>query len=141
MKKLTLLFFVICACNYKSANKIDNKHVEELAVDFMKTNVIPKMKDPKPYEVLGSKVIIKTVGDKINDYRYTYDHLSVSEEDSVENKRLLDSVIYISHHPDSVISVTVNVGYKTKYKFGNITTDSIKLGYDLEKDKITYWPF
>jgi Na+/phosphate symporter len=115
--------------------------VEKLANDFMKSKVIPKMKDPKPYEILGSKVIIKTAGDKINDYRFTYDHLSLSHEDSIENKRLLDSVINISQYPDSIISVTVNVGYKTKYKFGNITTDSIKLGYDREKDKITYWPF
>ncbi|SRR5665213_1820113 len=141
MKKFLVLVFIMSSCSSKSYNKIDDSHIEKLACDFMKTDVIPKMKDSKPYEVLGSKVIIKTVGDKINDYRFTHDHLSLSHEDSAENKRLLDSVIDVSHHPDSIISVTVNVGYKTKYKFGNITTDSIKLGYNLEKDKITYWPF
>jgi len=141
MKKLTLLFFVICACNYKSANQIDNKHVEELAVDFMKTNVIPKMKEPRPYEIEGAQVVKKTVADQISDYRFTYDHLSLSREDSIENKKLLDSIIAVSKHPDSVISITVNVAYKTKYRLGDIVTDSIKLGYNPGKDKITLWPF
>ena len=67
MKKLSVFLFIISSCNYKSENKIDNKHVEELAVDFMKTNVIPKMKDPKPYEIEGAQVVEKTVADKIND--------------------------------------------------------------------------
>ena len=141
MKKWVIFFFVICGCNYKSANKIDNKHVEELAVDFMKTNVIPKMKEPRPYEIEGAQVIEKTVADKIDDYRFTYDHLSLSREDSIENKKLLDSIIAVSKHPDSVISVTVNVAYKTKYRLGDIVTDSIKLGYNPAKDKITFWPF
>ncbi len=141
MKKLTALLFIICACNYKSENKIDNKHVEELAVDFMKTNVIPKMKDPKPFEIEGAQVVEKTVADKINDYRFTYNHLSLSHEDSIINKRLLDSIIVVSKHPDSVISITVNVAYKTKYRLGDVVTDSIKLGYNPAKDKITFWPF
>ena len=141
MKKLTVLFFIICACNHKSENKVDNKHVEELAVDFMKTNVIPKMTDPRPYEIEGAQVVKKTVADEISEYRFTYDHLSLSREDSVINKRLLDSIIEISKHPDSVISFTVNVAYKTKYRLGDIVTDSIKLGYNPVKDKITFWPF
>ncbi len=141
MKKLTMLFFIICACNNKSENKIDNKHVEELAVNFMKTNVIPKMKEPRPYEIEGAQVVKKTVADEINEYRFTYDHLSFSREDSVVNKRLLDSIIEISKHPDSVISVTVNVAYKTKYRLGDIVIDSIKLSYNPAKDKITIWPF
>ncbi len=141
MKKLAVLIFIICACNYKDENKIDNKHVEELAVDFMKTDVIPKMKDPKPYEIEGAQVVKKTVADQISDYRFTYNHLSLSLEDSVINKRLLDSVIAVSKHPDSIISITVNVAYKTKYRLGDIVTDSIKLGYNPAKDEITFWPF
>ena len=115
--------------------------LKTLAVDFMKTNVIPKMKDPKPFEIEGAQVVEKTVADKINDYRFTYNHFSLSREDSIENKRLLDSIIAVSKHPDSVISITVNVAYKTKYRLGDIVTDSIKLGYNAAKDKITYWPF
>lgn len=141
MKKLLIFIFIISACNNKSSYKIDNNHIESLAIDFMKTNVIPKMKDPKPYEITGAKVVPKTVADNINDYRFTYEHLSLSHEDSVLNKRRLDSFIEVSKHPDSIISITVNVGYKTKYKRGDIVTDSIKLGYNLEKDKITFWPF
>ncbi|MDQ2862459.1 MAG: hypothetical protein M3R50_02205, partial [Bacteroidota bacterium] len=99
------------------------------------------MKDPKPYEIVDAKVVEKTVAEKISDYRFTYDHLSFNAEDSIENKRRLDSIKEVSIHPDSVISITVNVGYKTKYKRGDIVTDSIKLGYNPEKDKITFWPF
>jgi len=142
MKKLLIAFIVISSsCNYKSHGKIDNAHIEALAKDFMKTSVIPKMKDPKPYEIVDAKVVEKTVADQINDYKFTYDRLSFNAEDSMENKRRLDSIKEISLHPDSVISITVNVGYKTKYKRGNIVTDSIKLGYNPEKDKITFWPF
>ena len=54
------------------------------------------MKDPKPYEIVDAKVVTKTVADKINDYRFTYDHLSFNREDSIENKRRLDSVIEVS---------------------------------------------
>lgn len=141
MKKLLIAFIFISSCNYKSNNNIDHAHIEDLAKDFMKTTVIPKMKDPKPYEIVDAKVVEKTVADKINDYRFTYDHLSFNAEDSIENKRRLDSIKEVSIHPDSVISITVNVGYKTKYKRGDIVTDSIKLGYNPEKDKITFWPF
>jgi hypothetical protein len=141
MKKLLVFIFIISSCSDKSNYKIDNKHIESLAEDFMRNTVIPKMKDPKPYEIVGAKVVTKTVADKINDYRFTYNHLSLSREDSVENKKLLDSVIKVSVHPDSIISITVNVAYKTKYRLGDIVTDSIKLGYDPAKDKITMWPF
>ncbi len=141
MKLWVILVLITCSCNYKSENKIDNKHVEELAVDFMKTNVIPKMNDPKPYEIEGAKVVKKTVADKISEYRFTYDHLSLNREDSIENKKLLDSIIEVSRHPDLVISITVNVAYKTRYRLGDIVTDSIKLGYNPAKDKITLWPF
>lgn len=141
MTKWIIAALVICSCNFKGGNKIDNKHVEEMAVDFMKTNVIPNMKDPKPYEIVGAQVVKKTVADKISDYRFTYDHLSLSREDSIENKKLLDSIIAVSKHPDSVISITVNVAYKTKYRLGDVVTDSIKLGYNPAKDKITFWPF
>jgi hypothetical protein len=141
MKKLLVFIFIISSCSDKSNYKIDNKHIESLAEDFMRNTVIPKMKDPKPYEIVGAKVVAKTVADKINDYRFTYNHLSLSQEDSVENKKLLDSVIRVSVHPDSIISITVNVAYRTKYRLGDIVTDSIKLGYNPAKDKITMWPF
>ncbi len=141
MKKLLVFIFIISSCSDKSNYKIDNKHIESLAEDFMRNTVIPKMKDPKPYEIVGAKVVTKTVADKINDYRFTYNHLSLSQEDSVENKKLLDSVIRVSVHPDSIISITVNVAYRTKYRLGDIVTDSIKLGYNPAKDKITMWPF
>lgn len=107
----------------------------------MKTSVIPKMKDPKPYEIVNSKVVVKTVADNIADYRFVYDHLSFNRADSLENKRHLDSVIKVSPHPDSIISITVNVAYKTKYQYGDVVTDSIKLGYSREMDKISLWPF
>lgn len=141
MKKLLTVIFIISSCNYGNNYKIDNRHIESLAKDFMRNTVIPKMKDPKPYEIVDAKVVTKTVAEKINDYRFTYNHLSLSREDSVENKKLLDSVIKVSAHPDSIISITVNVAYKTKYRLGDIVTDSIKLGYNPAKDKITMWPF
>lgn len=139
--KIPVFIFIIFSCNNKNNFTINNKHVESLAKDFMKTDVIPHMKDPKPYEVAGAKVVVKTVADKINDYRFTYDHLSFNHQDSIENKNRLDSIIKVSLHPDSIISITVNVAYKTRYKYGNVVTDSIKLGYNPEKDKISYWPF
>ena len=141
MKKLLVVLIIISSCNNNRSNKIEPKHIESLAKDFMKTNVIPKMKDPKPYEITDAKVVTKRVVDEINDYKFTYDHLSFNQEDSIENKRRLDSIIQVSHHPDSIISITVNVAYKTKYQRGDIVTDSIKLGYNPEKDKITFWPF
>ena len=141
MKKLLIVFIIISSCNNKSSNKIDSKHIENLAEDFMRTSVIPKMKDPKPYQIVNAKVVIKTVADNINDYRFVYDHLSFNQTDSIENKRHLDSIIKISLHPDSIISVTVNIAYKTRYKLGDVVTDSIKLGYNRENDKISYWPF
>ncbi|MEO7044549.1 MAG: hypothetical protein ABI091_04530 [Ferruginibacter sp.] len=141
MKKLLIAFIFISSCNNKSNNNIDHAHIEALAKDFMETTVIPKMKDPKPYEIVEAKVVEKRVADKINDYQFTYDHLSFNALDSIENKKSLDSIKRVSLHPDSVISITVNVGYKTKYQRGDIVMDSIKLGYDREKDKITFWPF
>jgi len=140
MKKL-LIVIIISSCNNSTTSKIDNKHIENLAENFMKTSVIPKMKDPKPYEILSSKVVVKTVADNISDYRFVYDHLSFNEIDSMENKRHLDSIIKVSHRPDSIISITVNVAYKTRYRLGDVVTDSIKLGYDRLNDRILLWPF
>lgn len=141
MKRLLIAFTILCSCNNKSDPQIDNRHVEELAKDFMKTTVIPKMSDPKPYEVDSAKVVIKTVADQINDYRFVYEHLSSDHFDSVTNKRHLDSIVNVSKNPDSIVSITVNVAYKTRYQRGDIVVDSIKLAYDPEKDKISYWPF
>jgi hypothetical protein len=67
MKKLLFLLLIITSCNNNDARKIDNAHIENLAKDFMKTTVIPKMKDPKPYEVVDAKTVVKTVADLIND--------------------------------------------------------------------------
>jgi hypothetical protein len=141
MKKLLFVIIIFSACNANSDRSIDAAHIESMAKDFMKNTVIPKMKDPKPFEVTDAKLVVKTVADHINDYRFTYDHLSFNHEDSLLNKRRLDSVIEVSKRPDSIISITVNVGYKTRYKRGDIVTDSIKLGYNRKEDKITYWPF
>ena len=141
MKTLLMAFIIISSCSNTNSSKIENKHIENLAENFMRTTVIPKMKDPKPYEIMSSKVVIKTVADNINDYRFVYDHLSFNEVDSMENKRHLDSIIKVSLHPDSMISITVNVAYKTRYQYGDVATDSIKLGYNREKDAIFLWPF
>lgn len=132
---------MLCSCNYKSNKEFDNSHIENLAKDFMKTTVIPKMSDPKPYEITDAKVIVKRVADHINDYRFVYDHLSRNHFDSIENKKNLDSIIRVSNNPDSIISVTVNVGYKTRYQRGDVVIDSIKLAYDPVRDKISFWPF
>jgi hypothetical protein len=120
---------------------MDTAHIENLAKDFMKTTVIPKMKDPKPYEVVEAKTVVKTVADVINDYKFIYDHFSLNSYDSTEHKKQLDSIIKVSKNPDSIVSITVNVGYKTRYQRGDVVMDSIKLGYDRKNDKITYWPF
>ena len=129
---------IITSCNNNADRKIDNTHIESLAKDFMKTTVIPKMKDPKPYEILDAKVVVKTVADVINDYKFIYDHFSLNDYDSMEHKKRLDSIISVSKHPDSVVSITVNVGYKTKYRLGDVITGNIKLGYDRKNDKINY---
>ncbi|MDQ6904890.1 MAG: hypothetical protein M3139_18000 [Bacteroidota bacterium] len=141
MKKLFFLLIIISSCKSKSAEKIDNAHVEKLAEDFMRSKVIPKLKDPKPYEVTGAKVIVKRAADYINDYKFTYDHLSLNEMDSAENKRHLDSIVSVTKNLDSVISITVNVAYKTRYQRGDVVTDSIKLAYNPKDDKISLWPF
>ena len=141
MKKLLILFIMFSSCQNKKHVRIDNSHVEKLAKDFMRSTVIPKMPDPKPYEIDSAKVVIKTVADQINDYRFVYDHFSNNHFDSIQNKRRLDSIIEISKHPDSMLSITVNVSYKTRYKRGDIVVDSIKLGYDPGKDRISFWPF
>ena len=141
MKKLLIVFIIISSCNNNSSTKIDNKHIENLAENFMKTSVIPKLKDPKPYEIVNAKVVVKRAADNISDYKFIYDHFSLNQFDSAENKKRLDSIIKISTNPDSIISVTVNVAYKTRYKLGDVVMDSIKLGYDRENDKIFLWPF
>ncbi len=141
MKKLLIVCTFLCSCSNKKAIEIDNAHVENLAKDFMKTTVIPKMSDPKPYEVADAKVVVKRVADHIDEYRFVYDHFSFNHFDSVQNKRNLDSMIRVSTNPDSILSVTVNVGYRTRYQRGNVVLDSIKLKYDYENDKISYWPF
>ena len=140
MKKMLFLLLIITSCN-NSGHEIDNAHIENLAKDFMKTTVIPKMKDPKPYEVVEAKTVVKTAADVINDYKFIYDHFSLNSYDSIEHKKQLDSIINVSKNPDSIVSITVNVAYKTRYRLGDVVTDSIKLGYDRKNDKITYWPF
>lgn len=141
MKKFLILMVMFASCNDKSPKEMDGVHIEAMAKDFMKNTVIPKMQDPKPYEIDSAKVIVKTVADQINDYRFVYEHFSINHFDSVQNKRHLDSIIGVSKHPDSVLSITVNVSYKTRYKRGDVVIDSIKLGYDSAKDKISFWPF
>jgi hypothetical protein len=89
----------------------------------------------------GAKVIVKRAADVINDYQFIYDHFSLNEFDSIEHRKHLDSVIQASKDPDSIVSITVNVAYKTKYRLGDIVTDSIKLGYNRQKDQVTFWPF
>jgi hypothetical protein len=86
MKKLLMICILFSSCSAKSTNKIDQAHVENLAKEFMKNTVLPQMKDPKPYEITDAKVVIKRVSDRINDYRFVYDHLSLSKADSIENK-------------------------------------------------------
>lgn len=141
MKKIFFILVIISSCKNRSNERIDNAHVEKMAEDFMETNVIPKMKDPKPYEVAGAKVIVRRAADNISDYQFTYDHLSLNEMDSTENKRHLDSIISVSKNPDAIINVTVNVAYKTRYQRGDVVMDSIKLGYNPKDDKISLWPF
>lgn len=134
-----MILFVSCAS--KKDDTIDVAHVQQMAKEFMKKTVIPKMKEPRPYEIADTKVVIKTLGDMINEYRFVYDHLSLSREDSIENKKHLDSLIQHTSSPDSIVSITVNVAYKTKYQRGDVVTDSIKLGYNQKEDKISYFPF
>jgi len=141
MKKLFFLLLIFVASCNNSDTKIDQTHIENLAKDFMKNTVIPQMKEPRPYEVEGAKVVVKRVADVINDYRFVYDHFSTNGFDSALHKRSLDSVISVLKNPDSIVSITVNVSYKTKYRLGDNVTDSIKLGYDRKNDKITYFPF
>lgn len=142
MKKLIIILFIFSCCTYRNNNnKIDEKHIESLAKDFMRSKVVPQMRDPKPYEVVNAKVIVRSVADMIGDYQYSYDHMSFNHEDSLGNKRLLDSVLRVSTKHDSILEITVNVSYKTKYRRGDVVTDSIKLGYNVNEDKISYWPF
>ena len=141
MKKMAAcMVLVASSCNHR-VSVIDQKHVASLAIDFMKTRVIPSMKNPKPYAIESATVIRKTAADKIEDYRFSYQHMSFNKEDSMVNKQLLDSVITATKNPDAVVDVTVNVAYKTKTIVGKIITDSIKLGYNPDKDIVTLWPF
>lgn len=132
---------IIASCNNSKDNKNESRHIEKLAENFMNTVVIPKMKEPKPYQVVSLKVVIKTVGDNIRDYQFVYDNLSFNQYDSMENKRHLDSIVKTSRNRDSVISITVNVSCKTRCQFGNDVTDSIKLGYNSKDDKFFYGHF
>jgi hypothetical protein len=141
MKKLLILCMVLSACGHPNNETLDDGHIEMLAKDFMNKTVVPQMKEPRPYEIMDAKVVVKRVVDKIDDYRFIYNHLSTNLSDSIENKLHLDSVISVSQRPDSIIDVSVNVAYKTKYRLGNIVMDSIKLRYNPHKDKISYWPF
>lgn len=141
MKKLLILCMVLSACGHHDNQVLDHGHIETLAKDFMNKTVIPQMKEPRPYEITDAKVVVKRVADKINDYRFIYDHLSTTRDDSIENKRNLDSVTNASPRQDSIIDVSVNIAYKTKYRLGDIVTDSIKLRYNPKTDKMSYWPF
>lgn len=141
MKKLVFLFIIFASCNNKAIDHVDSDHIGQLARDFMESKVIPHMKEPKPYEVLDTRVVIKKAADIINDYTFTYNNLSFNREDSIQNKKHLDSVIQAFPDTSAVISVTVNVAYNTRYKRGNVVTDSIKLAYDPKNDKVSYWPF
>ncbi|MEO6637364.1 MAG: hypothetical protein ABIN25_03740 [Ginsengibacter sp.] len=141
MRNFLILLILLVSCNNKSQKEIDRGHIEAMAKDFMKNTVIPKMQDPKPYEIDSANVVVKTEADQINDYRFVYEHFSKNHFDSVQNKRHLDSMINISKKPESIISITVNVSYKTRYKYGDVVVDSIKLAYDQVNDKISFWPF
>ena len=141
MKKLlTAIVLITASCNSNSSiNSV--ARIKALAKNFMTDSVFPKMKDPGSYEFLGAKVDTFTAEDYINDYKFVYDHLSYNRYDSTENKKRLDSVLKIHAHPDSIINITVNVGYRITYQHGNTAIDSIKLGYNPETGKICYWPF
>ncbi len=141
MKNLLIGFMLLSSCKDASPDQLDKDHIENMAKDFMRATVIPSMKDPKPYEVVDAKVVVKRASDNINDYRFVYQHLSFNHFDSLQNKRRLDSIVRVSTDPDSIVSVTVNVGYRTRYQRGDIVLDSIKLKYDRTNDKISYWPF
>lgn len=72
MKKFLILLMILVCCNEKSHKEIDRGHIEAMAKDFMKNTVVPKMQDPKPYEIDSAEVVVKTVADQINDYRFVY---------------------------------------------------------------------
>lgn len=131
-----LLLIVSCSRPEHSAD-----HVETLTKRFMTDSVFPRMKNDLHYQYLGSRLDTYRVSDYIADYRYVYDHLSYNRYDSTGNKKRLDSVIAVHPNPDSVINITVAVGYKTIYRRGNTTIDSIRLSYDPGKDRVSYWPF
>lgn len=139
MKKLLVAgIFIIASC---SSNINSTARIKALAKNFMTDSVFPGMKNPSSYEFLGAKVDTFTAADYINDYRFVYDHLSYNSYDSTENKKRLDSVLKVHTHPDSIINITVNVGYRITYQRGNTAIDSIKLGYNRKTGRICYWPF
>lgn len=80
-------------------------------------------------------LVDKTYSEKI------FLNLRIACEDSIVHKWHLDSVMNVYPDRDMIISITVNVAYKTRYRRGDVVTDSIKLGYDPTKDKVSYWPF
>ncbi len=132
------LLLLIASC---SRPEHSTDHVEMLAKRFMIDSVFPRMKNDLSYQYLGARLDTYRVADYIADYRYVYDHLSYNRYDSAGNKRRLDSVIAVHPRPDSMINITVDVGYKTTYRRGDTTIDSVKLGYDPGKDRVSYWPF
>lgn len=134
------LFTILLACNNSTPN-LSGTEIEALAKKFVIDSVFGKMKKDLAYEFLGAKVDTFTRAEYISDYQFVYDHLSHDRHDSMENKRVLDSIIAISHNRDSIINITVDVGYKTKYRRGNTRIDSIKVGYNRTTGKISYWPF
>lgn len=139
MKKIPAAFILLlCACN---SHDTSPAHIRELAQHFTEDSVFAKMKGPGSYTYLGAKIDTYTVTDYIKDYRFVYDHLSFNRYDSTGNKRALDSIIRVHKDPDSIIRITVEVGYKLTYPNGNAETDSVRLGYNRETGQVTYWPF
>lgn len=132
------LLLILASCSRPERGA---EHVEALAKRFMLDSVFPGMKNKLAYQYLGAKLDTYRVAGYIADYQYVYDHLSYNRNDSAGNKRRLDSVIAVHPHPDSIINITVSVGYKTTYQRGDTTIDSVRLGYDPRSDRVSYWPF
>lgn len=133
-----MLFFISCAGRQE---EMDHQKIAAMARDFMKTDVIPHMKDPKPYEVSDAKVVVKKAADVIEEYAFTFRNLSFNAADLAANQRHLDSIKIRYPDPEEIVDITVNISYKTRYRRGNVVTDSVKLGYNPATNRISYWPF